>query len=577
MSSDYFPSNEEPWWSSADARAVSVAADPALQAAAAAVGLRPAGSAATCSRCSTSRRTRRSRAVRGGRRRRRSGCPCARRRRRDVGQAAAALRPGRERRDPGRRARGVAADGPPPQPAAADDPAHGHRARRGRAVVAGREARARAARADADNLPAGARGVARRGAALARAQGEGAPPHAPRRLRARVVGVGRARARARNAQAVCEAADDARGRRLLPEMARGGGDGQACPKPADATRRAAAALGEGVGAVGRRGGRLQVCEALRLRPRVFQSWASLASPEEAYRRERMAKFCRRLLKRSVWTATSRGGSSGRRSGRRTAERTARRPRRARGCGSSSAARGARGGRRGTRRNSMRRRPPSSRGRLPSRSNGRAGLARSRQSQRQPPSPPRRSRRHPSAEVLLVCGLPGAATAAARAREAVCAGAPSAAGRSARCACLWRCRAVRGRGGRTAAATASRRVLECSAAAGGAAGRRAPAAAAPPAAPFEPPPPPPRDDAGGRPPTPPPPVEGRASPPPSRAARERAATSKPKESPREAHRLKLGDAKAASDGLARRGADGAPATTTGREASDAPGSGRGRAT
>ena len=29
MSSDYFPSNEEPWWSSADARAVSVAADPA--------------------------------------------------------------------------------------------------------------------------------------------------------------------------------------------------------------------------------------------------------------------------------------------------------------------------------------------------------------------------------------------------------------------------------------------------------------------------------------------------------------------------------------------------------------------
>ena len=34
--------------------------------------------------------------------------------------------------------------------------------------------------------------------------------------------------------------------------------------------------------------------------RAFRSWASLASPEEAYRRERMAKFCRRLLKRGLY-------------------------------------------------------------------------------------------------------------------------------------------------------------------------------------------------------------------------------------------------------------------------------------
>ena len=296
--------------------------------------------------------------------------------------------------------------------------------------------------------------------------------------------------------------------------------------------------------------------------RAFRSWASLASPEEAYRRERMAKFCRRLLKRGLYRYFARwelraaqraayGGAHGATAASRTGMRilvgrawrtwwetwhetklNATTPALFQGSPA------------------LQEQWSSWFGPKPTKPAATAEPAATK-----PAAPERRNSFFSSA------ALPGAATAAAAPAKPA---APERRG-------SWSERALE---------------LALEPFAGVAA---APAAATPAAAPFSrvfgggrsvPPPPPrrppprrrprrptapppPPDDAGGRPPTPP--VEGRASPPPSRAARERAATSKPKE-PKGARRkteLKLGDAKK-GERRPRAAAAEAPATTTGRE-------------
>ena len=223
MSSDYFPSNEEPWWSSRRREAPSAWRAASGPRASSGCRCRSTYDLPFCCHLLSLRllvaQDDRARCVAVG----------------DVGAPAAAL--GDDDAmwdkllllyDPDASgeiqlaARGVAADGPPPQPAAAHDPAHitalAEGAQSSQDVKLARVQLERSRTICRPVLEAWRAGW-RRSRAL---KAEGAPPHAPRRLRARVVGVGRDRARARALKQYAARLSASRPPTATREMARGG-------------------------------------------------------------------------------------------------------------------------------------------------------------------------------------------------------------------------------------------------------------------------------------------------------------------------------------------------------------------